>query len=57
MKEITVHRRHPLEPWLHTPKCEARIRTELESARPLVSWLGKHVGPSHVAQSARAERS
>jgi hypothetical protein len=21
------------------------VRSELESARPLVAWLGKHVGP------------
>jgi uncharacterized protein (TIGR02453 family) len=46
MKEITVYRRHALEPWLHTPKAQARIRGELESARPLVTWLAKHVGPS-----------
>jgi uncharacterized protein (DUF2461 family) len=46
MKEITVYRRHALEPWLHTPAAVGRIRTELESARPLVSWLAKHVGPS-----------
>jgi uncharacterized protein (TIGR02453 family) len=46
MKEITVYRRHPLEPWLHTANCRDRIRAELESARPLVAWLAKHVGPS-----------
>jgi uncharacterized protein (TIGR02453 family) len=46
MKEITVYRRHALEPWLHSPAARARIRTELESARPLVTWLAKHVGPS-----------
>src|SRR5262245_5751413 len=46
MKEITVHRRHALESWLHTPKCDSCIRTELEAARPLVTWLAKHVGPS-----------
>jgi uncharacterized protein (TIGR02453 family) len=51
MKEITVYRRHTLEPWLHTPKCRSRIRTELESARPLVAWLAKHVGPSQRAGS------
>jgi uncharacterized protein (DUF2461 family) len=45
MKEITVYRRHRLEPWLHKPECQTRIRTELESARPLVAWLAKHVGP------------
>jgi uncharacterized protein (TIGR02453 family) len=46
MKEITVYRRHPLEPWLHKPAAVSRIRSELESARPLVAWLAKHVGPS-----------
>jgi uncharacterized protein (TIGR02453 family) len=51
MKEITVYRRHPLEPWLHEPECRARIRAELESARPLVTWLAKHVGPSQRAAS------
>jgi uncharacterized protein (TIGR02453 family) len=46
LKELTVHRRHPLEPWLHEPACDERILTELDSARPLVAWLKKHVGPS-----------
>jgi uncharacterized protein (TIGR02453 family) len=50
LKEITVARRHSLEPWLHKPACDDRIRTELEGARPLVSWLAKHVGPSEVAR-------
>jgi uncharacterized protein (TIGR02453 family) len=46
MKEITVYRRHALEPWLHTRAAASRIRTELEAARPLVAWLAKHVGAS-----------
>jgi uncharacterized protein (TIGR02453 family) len=46
MKELTVYRRHELEPWLHTPECRTRIRAELEGARPLVAWLSKNVGPS-----------
>jgi uncharacterized protein (TIGR02453 family) len=46
LKELTVHRRHPLEAWLHRPACGELIRTELGAARPLVSWLAKHVGPS-----------
>jgi uncharacterized protein (TIGR02453 family) len=48
LKQLTVHRRHPLEPWLHEPTCDELIRTELEATRPLVSWLAKHVGPSEV---------
>jgi uncharacterized protein (DUF2461 family) len=46
LKELTVHRRHPLEGWLHEPACDTLIRNELEGARPLVAWLGKYVGPS-----------
>ena len=46
MKEITVYRRHALEPWIHTPEAQVRIRGELEAARPLVAGLAKHVGPS-----------
>ncbi len=45
-KELTVYRRHPLEPWLHEQRCLQVIRDQLEAARPLVAWLGKHVGPA-----------
>jgi uncharacterized protein (TIGR02453 family) len=45
LKEITVYKRHPLEPWLHEPRCRDRIASELEAARPLVAWLAKNVGP------------
>jgi uncharacterized protein (TIGR02453 family) len=45
LTEITVHRRHELEPWLHEPDCVARIREQLEAARPLVAWLATYVGP------------
>jgi uncharacterized protein (TIGR02453 family) len=46
LKQITLHRRHELEPWLHEPVCDARIRAELDGATPLVRWLGAQVGPS-----------
>jgi uncharacterized protein (TIGR02453 family) len=46
MKELTVSRRDQLGPWLHQPECTTRIRSRLNSARPLVKWLGEHVGPS-----------
>jgi uncharacterized protein (TIGR02453 family) len=46
LKEITVHRRYPLEPWLHDPSCSDRVHAELKAAKPLVAWLAKHVGPS-----------
>ena len=48
MKELTVHRRHELRPWLHKRGADARVRKQLDGARPLVSWLAKHVGPSQA---------
>ncbi len=49
MKELTVYRRHQVGAWLHKRSADARIRKELDSARPLVSWLAKHVGPPQTA--------
>jgi uncharacterized protein (TIGR02453 family) len=46
LKQITVGRRHSLEPWLHERACDELIRAELEATRPLVAWLRKHVGRS-----------
>ena len=42
LKNLTVFRRREVGPWLHTPECDARIRSELESARPFVTWLREH---------------
>jgi uncharacterized protein (TIGR02453 family) len=49
LKELGMYRRHTLEPWLHSPECDEHVRVQLESARPLVAWLGKHVGPPERA--------
>ncbi len=46
LKELTLHRRHPLEPWLHDTVCDTRIRAALDGATPFVRWLADHVGPS-----------
>lgn len=46
LKNVTVHRRHDLESWLHTPECDERVATELTAARPLVTWLAETIGPS-----------
>jgi uncharacterized protein (TIGR02453 family) len=51
LKELTVHRRYELEPWLHEPACRVRVREHLEGARPLVAWLGQHVGPPQARQT------
>ena len=46
LKRMTLSRRHPLKPWLHKRRCDEVVRSELEAARPLVTWLAKTVGPS-----------
>jgi uncharacterized protein (TIGR02453 family) len=46
LKRLAVFHRHPLRRWLHTRACDQRIRTELEAARPFVTWLNDHVGPT-----------
>ena len=46
MKHLTVFRRHPLGPWLHTSECDTIVETELAAARPLMDWLSREVGPS-----------
>jgi uncharacterized protein (TIGR02453 family) len=46
LKRMTVSRRHPLKPWLHKRRCDELVRSELEAARPLVTWLAQTVGPS-----------
>jgi uncharacterized protein (TIGR02453 family) len=51
LKDITVHQRHPLGPWLHEPACDERVRTQLEAGRGLVDWLHEHVGPSQRSRA------
>jgi uncharacterized protein (TIGR02453 family) len=46
LKRITVFRRHPLGAWLHTRRCDQRIKSELEATAPLLRWLEQRVGPA-----------
>ena len=46
LKNLTVFRRHELGPWLHTTECDERVRAELTSSRPLVTWLRENLGPA-----------
>jgi uncharacterized protein (TIGR02453 family) len=46
LKRVAVSRRHPLRRWLHTHAADERIKSELEAARPFVTWLNDNVGPS-----------
>ncbi|MGO9497577.1 MAG: DUF2461 domain-containing protein [Solirubrobacteraceae bacterium] len=50
MRQLTVSCRHPLEPWLHEPICDERVRSALITARPMVKWLAETVGPSTRAR-------
>jgi uncharacterized protein (TIGR02453 family) len=51
LKRMTVFHRSTLGPWLHRPACDERVRSELESARPFVTWLSENVGPSTQPQA------
>src|SRR4051812_34856174 len=46
LKNITVFERRAIGPWLHKPSADRLVAKRLKAARPLVSWLAKHVGPS-----------
>ncbi len=45
LRELTLHARHALEPWLHDERCRDVVRRQLGAARPLVDWLAATVGP------------
>ena len=51
LRRVTVSRRHPIEPWLHTPHCDQLVRSELGAAAPLVRWIAETVGPSTRPQA------
>jgi uncharacterized protein (TIGR02453 family) len=51
MRDLTVACRHPLEPWLHEPRCDEIVRAEMLAARLLVKWLAETVGPSTRARA------
>ncbi len=38
----------PPRPWLHTGEALTQVRDAWRAARPLVSWLDEHVGPSRA---------
>jgi len=46
LRRMTVSRVHPIKAWLHQRRCDQVVRSELEAARPLVTWLAETVGPS-----------
>lgn len=48
LKRMTVSRRYPIGPWLHKRRCDEVVRSGLEAAQPLVTWLARSIGPSTV---------
>lgn len=55
-KHLTLFARHELAPWLHEPACSVRVREQLDATRPLVDWLGAHVGPTQTPQASGRRR-
>ncbi|MGO9974102.1 MAG: DUF2461 domain-containing protein [Solirubrobacteraceae bacterium] len=51
LKSLTVSKRHPPTPWLHTTACDEAVGAELEAARPLIDWLAANVGQSSRGRS------
>jgi uncharacterized protein (TIGR02453 family) len=45
MRALTAAKQYPVEPWLGTSKALTTLRTGWRQLRPLVEWLGEHVGP------------
>ena len=52
-KHLTLFCRHGLEPWLHEPECDERIRAQLDATRPFVAWLTEQVGSSQLQRRGR----
>src|SRR3954453_14003482 len=52
-KHLTVFHRHALQPGRHEPTRTEIVSAELDSSRPLVTWLSKQVGPSQLQRRAR----
>jgi uncharacterized protein (TIGR02453 family) len=46
MKQLTLFQRHKLGRWLHTAKCDERVRSQFAAAKPFVTWINERVGPS-----------
>ncbi len=46
MKQLTLFHRHQLGRWLHTAKCDERVRSQFEAAQPFVTWINGRVGPT-----------
>ena len=47
-KGLTAGREFPIRKWLHTAAVRERVVETWAAARPVYSWLERHVGPSSV---------
>jgi uncharacterized protein (TIGR02453 family) len=46
LKRLALYHRHPLRRWLHTRAGDQRIRSQLDAAKPFVTWVNENVGPA-----------
>lgn len=49
MKGLTMGKTFPLAKWMHSPKALDRVLAVWTEARPMNTWLERHVGPSRLA--------
>lgn len=52
-KSMTLGRRFGTPAWLHTRRAGAEITRVWRDSKPLVDWLGAHVGPSEQSNERR----
>ena len=45
---LYVGRLFPIEPWLHTKACVAKVKAALKGGAPIAEWLDAHVGPTTI---------
>ena len=45
-KSLTAGREHGIPAWLSTARVVSRVRDDWRAMRPLIEWLGEHVGPA-----------
>ena len=45
MRALTLSRTYPPAEWMATREALTRVRKDWRAIRPLVEWLGDHVGP------------
>jgi uncharacterized protein (TIGR02453 family) len=53
-KGLAAWQQWPVAPWLGTAKAKDRVVTFLRAAKPVLTWLDTHVGPSTISYDGQA---